>query len=214
MSKIKVKNTLVEIDGDEMTRVLWAKIKEQLILPYIDVNLEYYDLHVKERDKTDDQITVDAANAIIKHGVGVKCATITPNAARVEEFDLKKQWKSPNGTLRSIIGGTVFRKPITVSNIPSAVKSWKKPIAIARHAYGDVYKNVEFLVTEAGSKAELVITNPEGGEERQLIHDFSNGGGVVQGIHNTEKSIRDFARACIAYALSEKVDLWFSTKDT
>lgn len=213
MPKIKVKNTLVEIDGDEMTRVLWAKIKNQLILPYLDIDLEYYDLHVQERDKTDDQITVDAANAIIKHQVGVKCATITPNAARVEEFGLKKQWKSPNGTLRSIIGGTVFRKPITVNNVPSAVKSWKKPIAIARHAYGDIYKNVEFQIPAGGGKAELAITDKNGKESRLLIHDF-NGSGVVQGIHNTEKSIRDFARACIAYALSEKVDLWFSTKDT
>ncbi|MFQ5673829.1 MAG: NADP-dependent isocitrate dehydrogenase [Nitrospinales bacterium] len=213
MSKIKVKNTLVEIDGDEMTRVLWAKIKDQLILPYLDVDLEYYDLHVQERDKTDDQVTVDAANAIIKHGVGVKCATITPNAARVEEFGLKKQWKSPNGTLRSIIGGTVFRKPITVNNVPSAVKSWKKPIAIARHAYGDIYKNVEFQIPADGGKAELTITDKSGKESRLLIHEFA-GGGVVQGIHNTEKSIRDFARACIAYALSEKVDIWFSTKDT
>jgi len=213
MSKIKVKSTLVEIDGDEMTRVLWAKIKEQLILPYLDVDLEYYDLHVQARDKTDDQVTVDAANAIIKHGVGVKCATITPNAARVEEFGLKEQWKSPNGTLRSIIDGTVFRKPITVNNVPSAVKSWKKPIAIARHAYGDIYKNVEFQIPADGGKAELVITGKGGKESRLLIHDF-NGSGVIQGIHNTEESIRNFARACIAYALSEKVDLWFSTKDT
>ncbi|MFQ5451721.1 MAG: NADP-dependent isocitrate dehydrogenase [Nitrospinaceae bacterium] len=214
MPKIKVKNTLVELDGDEMTRVIWAKIKDQLILPYLDISLEYYDLHVMERDKSDDQITVDAAHAIINHKVGVKCATITPNLARVEEFGLKQQWKSPNGTIRGIIGGTVFRKPIILNNIPTAVKSWKKPIAIGRHAYGDIYKNVEIRVPDAGAKAELVVTHGNGKEERQLIHDFAKGGGVVQGIHNTEKSVRDFAKACLAYALSEKVDLWFSTKDT
>lgn len=213
MPKIKVKNTLVELDGDEMTRVIWDKIKKQLILPYLDIDLEYYDLHVLERDKTNDQITVDSANAIIKHKVGVKCATITPNMDRVREFGLKQQWLSPNGTIRSIIGGTVFRKPITVSNIPPAVKSWAKPIAIGRHAYGDIYKNVEFKVPE-GAKAELVVTEKDGKESRKLIHEFKKSGGVVQGIHNTEKSVREFAQACIAYALSEKIDLWFSTKDT
>jgi isocitrate dehydrogenase len=212
MAKIKVKSTLVELDGDEMTRILWAKIKEQLILPYLDINLEYYDLHVQERDRTDDKVTVDSANAIIKHGVGVKCATITPNADRVKEYKLKKQWVSPNGTIRSIIGGTVFRKPIICNNIPAAVKSWKKPITIGRHAYGDIYKNVEFKVP-AGGKAELVMT-VDGKEERKLIHEFKKGGGVAQGIHNTDDSIREFARSCIAYALSEKIDLWFSTKDT
>ncbi len=213
MAKIKVKNTLVELDGDEMTRVIWERIKDQLILPYLDIDLEYYDLQVLERDKTDDQITVDAANAIIKHQVGVKCATITPNVDRVKEFSLKQQWKSPNGTIRGIIGGTVFRKPIILNNIPTAVKSWKKPIAIGRHAYGDVYRNVEFQVP-TGAKAELVMTTADGKEDRQLIHNFAKGGGVVQGIHNTEQSVRDFAQACIAYALDQKVDLWFSTKDT
>lgn len=213
MGKIKVKNTLVEIDGDEMTRVIWAKIKDQFIRPYLDINLEYYDLHVSERDKTDDKVTTDSANAIIKHRVGVKCATITPNAARVEEYKLKKQWPSPNGTIRSIIGGTVFRKPIAVKNIPPAVISWKKPITIARHAYGDIYKNVEFKVPQ-GSVAELVVRDKDGKEQRQTIHEFKNSSGVVQGIHNTEKSIREFAQACIAFCLSEKIDLWFSTKDT
>lgn len=213
MAKIKVKNTLVELDGDEMTRILWDKIKKQLVLPYLDINLEYYDLHVQERDKTNDQVTIDSANAIIKHKVGVKCATITPNMDRVREFGLKQQWLSPNGTIRSIIGGTVFRKPITVANIPPAVNSWKKPIAIGRHAYGDIYKNVEFRVPD-GAKAELVMTAKDGKESRLLIHDFKKGGGVVQGIHNTEKSVREFAQACIAYAISDKVDLWFSTKDT
>lgn len=213
MVKIKVKNTLVELDGDEMTRVIWDKIKKQLILPYLDINLEYYDLHISVRDKTDDQVTIDSAKAIIKHQVGVKCATITPNAARVKEYNLKKQWVSPNGTIRSIIGGTVFRKPITVKNIPPAVNSWKKPIAIGRHAYGDIYKNVEFSIPKGG-KAELVMTEKDGKETRQLIHDFTNGSGVAQGIHNTEKSVREFAQSCIAYAISEKTDLWFSTKDT
>ncbi|MFH1588336.1 MAG: NADP-dependent isocitrate dehydrogenase, partial [Candidatus Diapherotrites archaeon] len=195
-----------------MTRVLWGHVKEKLVLPFVDVNLEYYDLHISKRDESDDRITIDAANAIKKHKVGVKCATITPNAARVKEYNLKKEWKSPNGTIRAILDGTVFRKPIIVSNIPPAVRSWKKPIVIGRHAYGDIYKNVEIIAKGKG-KAEISFT-PETGEKEVLeLHQF-NGPGVIMGIHNTEKSIRSFAKACIMYALSEKVDLWFSAKDT
>lgn len=205
--KIVVKNPLVEMDGDEMTRVIWQMIKDQLILPYLEIDLKYYDLGIKNRDVTDDLVTVEAADAILKYGVGVKCATITPNAERVREYHLKQEWPSPNGTLRARLDGTVFRKPIVVSNIPVQVRSWKKPIVIARHAYGDIYKNVELSV-EAGETAELVV-----GDQKKTVHVFQ-GPGVVQGIHNTDASIISFARACIAYALSEKMPLWFSTKDT
>lgn len=210
---VKVKNPLVEIDGDEMARVLWKMIKEKLINPFVNIDLRYYDLGIKHRDDTDDQVTVDAAHAIKEYGVGVKCATITPNAARVKEYDLKQQWKSPNGTIRSILDGTVFRKPIIINNIPPAVSTWKKPIVIGRHAYGDIYKNVELVVEEPGT-AELVFTPRGGGQKKSLvIHDFS-GSGVIMGMHNTEGSIRSFAQSCINYALSEAVDLWFGTKDT
>ena len=211
--KITVKTPLVEIDGDEMTRVMWAMIKDELLLPHLDVQLEYYDLHVKHRDDTDDQVTVDAAEAIKRHGVGVKCATITPDAKRIDEYDLKKQWKSPNGTIRAMLDGTVFRAPILLENIAAAVPSWKKPIVIGRHAYGDVYKNAEISVPGAGT-AELVFTPADGGEPiRQTIHEFK-APGVIQGVHNTDASIESFARACCTYALDQKFDLWFATKDT
>jgi isocitrate dehydrogenase len=211
--KIKVKNPIVEMDGDEMARIIWHLIKENLILPFFDIDLKYYDLGIKHRDETDDKVTIDAANAIKEFGIGVKCATITPNAARVMEYNLKQQWKSPNGTIRSILDGTVFRKPITIKNIPPAVKNWKKPIIIGRHAYGDIYKNVELVIDRPGT-AEIVFTPEEGSEKMLLkIHDFK-GRGVIMGMHNTEKSIRSFAQSCINYALSEKVDLWFGAKDT
>lgn len=210
---ITVKNPIVEIDGDEMTRIIWKMIKEKLILPHLDIDLKYFDLGIERRDETDDQVTIDAANAIKQYGVGVKCATITPNAARVKEYGLKKQWKSPNGTIRSILDGTVFRKPIIIKNIPPAVRSWSRPIIIGRHAYGDIYKSTEFVVDGPG-RAEIVYSPTGGGEKKTLlVHDFA-GPGVIMGIHNTEKSIRSFARACIAYALGEKVDLWFGAKDT
>jgi isocitrate dehydrogenase len=210
--KIKIKNPVVEMDGDEMTRIIWHFIKEKLIYPFFDVDLKYYDLGVRHRDETDDQVTIDAANAIKEYGVGVKCATITPNAARVKEYNLKQQWKSPNGTIRSILDGTVFRKPIIIRNIPPAVRTWKKPIMIGRHAYGDIYKNSELVVSGPGV-AELVFT-PQGGEKTTIkVHEFK-GPGVIMGMHNTESSIRSFAKACINYALSEKVDLWFGAKDT
>ncbi|MBU0495933.1 MAG: NADP-dependent isocitrate dehydrogenase [Chloroflexi bacterium] len=210
---IKVKNPLVEIDGDEMTRIIWQLVKDELLFPYLDVETIYYDLHVKVRDDTDDQITVEAAKAIAQYGVGVKCATITPNGARVQEYGLKKQWPSPNGTIRGILDGTVFRQPIVVKNVPPTVRTWKKPIIIGRHAYGDVYKNQEILVPGPG-KGELVFTPADGGEPTRLtIQDFK-GPGVLQGIHNTEKSIRSFARACIMYAISLRVPLWFGAKDT
>ena len=213
MSKIKVKTPLVEMDGDEMTRVIWKEIKDKLIHPYLDIQLEYYDLGVSYRDQTDDKVTVDSANAILKHGVGVKCATITPNADRVKEYTLKKEWPSPNGTIRSILDGTVFRKPIIINNIPAAVKSWKKPIIIGRHAYGDIYRNVEMLIPGPG-KAEIVFTPADGGaESRVTIHDYK-GSGVVMGMHNLDKSIESFAKSCFNYAISEKVPLWFATKDT
>ena len=213
MAKIKVKTPLVEMDGDEMTRIIWAMIKEKLVLPYLDVDLKYFDLGVKKRDETDDKITVDAAAAIKEYGVGVKCATITPDTDRVKEYSLKKAWPSPNGQIRSYLDGTVFRKPITVKNISPAVRSWKKPIMIGRHAYGDLYKSVELVVPGAG-KAEVSFTPADGGPEmRATIHDFK-GPGVVMGIHNTDKSIISFAKACINYAISEKVDLWFAVKDT
>ena len=211
--KIKVKNPIVEMDGDEMTRIIWQLIKEKLITPFLDLDLKYYDLGVKHRDETDDKVTVDAANAIKEYDIGVKCATITPNAARVKEYNLKKQWKSPNGTIRSILDGTVFRKPIIIRNIPPAVKAWKKPIVIGRHAYGDIYKNSECFIDRPGI-AEIVFTPADGGEKKVVkIHDF-DGRGVVMGMHNTEKSIRSFARSCINYALSEKTDFWFGAKDT
>lgn len=213
MAKIKIKTPLVELDGDEMTRIIWEKIKEELILPYLDVDLKYYDLHVSYRDKTDDSVTVDSALAIKEYGVGVKCATITPDADRVKEYSLKKQWLSPNGTIRSILDGTVIRKPITISNIPPAVKSWAKPITIARHAYGDIYKAKEFEVPESGL-VELVFTSSESDKTIKVpVHQFE-GPGVVMGMHNTVASIRSFAKACVQYSLSEKVDLWFCAKDT
>ena len=210
--KIKMRTPLVEMDGDEMTRIIWKKIKEILIEPYVDLKTEYYDLGLKNRDATDDQVTVDAANATRKYGVGVKCATITPNADRVKEYNLKKMWKSPNGTIRAIIDGTVFRAPILVKGITPLIPAWKKPITIARHAYGDIYRNVEMRVP-AGAKAELVITKKDGSEERELIHDFDSPG-IIQGQHNIDRSIENFAKACFRYALETKQDLWFATKDT
>ncbi len=210
---VTVKNPLVEIDGDEMTRVIWKMIKEKLILPHLAIDLRYYDLGIKRRDETDDAVTVEAAEAIKRFGVGVKCATITPNAARVQEYGLKKQWPSPNGTIRSILDGTVFRKPIIVKNIPPGVRSWKRPIIIGRHAYGDIYKNSE-LVVEGPGTAEIRFTPAAGGAVRTVaIHEFT-GPGVVMGMHNTERSIRSFARSCIQYALAERADIWFGAKDT
>ncbi len=209
---IIVKNPIVEMDGDEMTRIIWKLIKEKLLLPHLTMDLKYFDLGIKHRDETADKVTIDAANAVIEHGVGVKCATITPNRARVKEYNLKQQWPSPNGTIRSILDGTVFRKPIIVKNILPAVRSWKKPIIIGRHAYGDIYKSVEYKVPGAG-KAELIFTPASGDRVCLAIHDFT-GPGVIMGMHNTEKSIRSFARACINYALGEKSDLWFGAKDT
>lgn len=213
MSKIKVKTPLVELDGDEMTRIIWKEIKDKFIHPFLDIQLEYYDLSVTYRDQTDDKVTVDSANAIIKHGVGVKCATITPNEDRVKEFTLKKEWPSPNGTIRSILDGTVFRKPIIINNIPAGVTAWKKPIIIGRHAYGDIYKNVELEIAEPG-KVEIVHTLADGTvKQRITIFDFKSSG-VVMGMHNLDKSIESFAKACFNYAISEKVPLWFATKDT
>ena len=212
MEKIKMATPLVEMDGDEMTRILWQMIKEELLLPYIDLRTEYYDLGLENRNATDDQVTVDSANATLKHGVAVKCATITPNGARMQEYSLKEMWKSPNGTIRAILDGTVFRSPILVRGIVPYVKNWTKPITIARHAYGDVYKNAEMKVPGPG-RAELVFTAEDGTVTRELIHEFK-GPGILQGIHNTEKSIGSFARACFSYAADTKQDLWFSTKDT
>ncbi len=211
-SKIRVHTPIVEMDGDEMTRVMWHMVKEKLLLPYLDIPVAYYDLHVSHRDKTDDQVTVDASKAIMKYGVGVKCATITPNEDRVREYGLKKAWKSPNATIRALLDGTVFRKPIPVRNIRPAVSSWKKPIIIGRHAYGDVYNNIEIRVDGPGM-AELVFTPLMGEPIRQTIHFFKNPG-ILQGIHNTDESIVSFARSCFAFALDQKIDLWFSTKDT
>ncbi|MDD5711836.1 MAG: NADP-dependent isocitrate dehydrogenase [Smithellaceae bacterium] len=211
--RITVKTPLVEMDGDEMTRIMWKMVKDKLLLPHLDITLDYYDLHVKHRDDTDDQVTVDAARAIMKYGVGVKCATITPNEDRVREYSLKKAWRSPNGTIRAMLDGTVFRKPILVSNIHPVVSSWKKPITIGRHAYGDVYNNTEMEIPGRGM-AEIVFTPTDGGEPlRKTIMEFS-GPGICQGIHNTDESIRSFARACFTFALDQKIDLWFSTKDT
>ena len=212
MDKIKMTTPLVEMDGDEMTRILWQMIKEELLLPFIDLKTEYYDLGLEHRNETNDQVTVDSAEATKKYGVAVKCATITPNAARMTEYHLKEMWKSPNGTIRSILDGTVFRAPILVKGIVPYVKNWTKPITIARHAYGDVYKNVEIKVPGKG-KAELVYTAEDGTEIRETIHNFE-GPGVIQGIHNTDKSISSFARACFNYAIDTKQDLWFATKDT
>ena len=212
MAKIIMKTPLVEMDGDEMTRVLWSWIKEILLEPYIALNTKYYDLGLKHRDQTDDQVTIDSAEATKKYGVAVKCATITPNAARVVEYDLKEMWKSPNGTIRAILDGTVFREPILVKGIIPFVRTWKKPISIARHAYGDVYKNTELKIKGTG-KAEIVFTSKAGNETRKTIHDFTDDG-IIMGIHNTDKSIKSFARACFTYALDKKQDLWFSTKDT
>ena len=212
MAKIQMTTQLVEMDGDEMTRILWQLIKDELLLPYIDLKTEYYDLGLEHRNETDDQVTIDSANATLKYGVAVKCATITPNAARMEEYHLKKMWKSPNGTIRSILDGTVFRAPILVKGIRPCVRNWEKPITLARHAYGDVYKNTEIRV-EGPGKAELVFTAADGTETRELIHDFT-GAGVLQGMHNTDKSITSFARACFNYAVDTKQDLWFATKDT
>ena len=210
--KIKMTTPLVEMDGDEMTRILWKMIKDELLIPYIDLKTEYYDLGLEHRNETDDRVTVESAEATKKYGVAVKCATITPNAARMTEYNLKEMWKSPNGTIRAILDGTVFRAPIVVKGIEPCVRNWKKPITLARHAYGDVYKNTEIKVPGPG-KAELVFTAEDGTETRELIHQFT-GSGIIQGIHNTDKSITSFARACFSYALATKQDLWFATKDT
>jgi len=212
MTKIAMKTSLVEMDGDEMTRIIWQIIKDELICPYVDLKTEYYDLGLEHRDKTDDQVTVDSAEATKRLGVAVKCATITPNAQRVEEYHLKQMWKSPNGTIRAILDGTVFRAPIVVKGIEPVVRCWKKPITIARHAYGDVYKNAEMRIPGPG-KVELVYTAADGTETRELVHDFT-GAGVVQGMHNLDDSIESFARSCFEYAISAKQDLWFATKDT
>ncbi|MCI5486878.1 MAG: NADP-dependent isocitrate dehydrogenase [Enterocloster aldenensis] len=212
MDKIKMTTPIVEMDGDEMTRILWHMIKDNLLLPYIDLKTEYYDLGLEYRDETDDQVTIDSANATKKYGVAVKCATITPNAARVEEYHLKEMWKSPNATIRAILDGTVFRAPIVVKGIEPCVKCWKKPITIARHAYGDVYKASEMRIPGPG-KVELVYTAEDGTESRELVHSF-NCPGIVQGMHNVNKSIESFARSCFNYALDTKQDLWFATKDT
>lgn len=212
MAKIQMTTPLVEMDGDEMTRILWKMIKDELILPYIDLKSEYYDLGLEHRNETNDQVTVDSAEATRKYGVAVKCATITPNAARMTEYNLKEMWKSPNGTIRAMLDGTVFRAPIVVKGIEPCVRNWEKPITLARHAYGDVYKNTEIKVPGAG-KAELVFTAEDGTETRELIHNFT-GAGIIQGIHNTDASISSFAHACFQYALDTKQDLWFATKDT
>ena len=212
MDKIKMTTPLVEMDGDEMTRILWKMIKDELLLPFIDLKTEYYDLGLEYRDQTNDQVTIDSAMATKKYGVAVKCATITPNAARVKEYNLKEMWKSPNGTIRAILDGTVFRAPIVVKGIEPTVRTWKKPITIARHAYGDVYKATEMKIPAAG-KAELVYTNENGEETRELIHQFE-GPGIIQGQHNICASIESFAKACFNYALDTHQDLWFATKDT
>lgn len=212
MEKIKMKTPLVEMDGDEMTRILWKMIKDELLNPFIELNTEYYDLGLEYRNETNDQVTIDSANATKKYGVAVKCATITPNAARMTEYHLKEMWKSPNGTIRAMLDGTVFRAPIIVKGIEPNVKTWKKPITIARHAYGDVYKATEMKIPGAG-KCELVYTAEDGTETRELIHNFT-GAGVIQGQHNVNASIESFARSCFNYALDTKQDLWFATKDT
>ena len=211
--KIQMKTPLVEMDGDEMTRVIWQMIKDILILPYVDLKTEYYDLGLVHRDETNDQVTVDSAEATKRLGVAVKCATITPNAARVEEYHLKEMWKSPNGTIRAILDGTVFRTPIIVRGIQPFIPTWTKPITIARHAYGDVYRNTEMRVP-AHSKCELVCTDADGKETRRLIHTFGESGGIVQGVHNVDASIASFAHCCFRFALDQKKDLWFAAKDT
>ena len=212
MEKIKMQTPLVEMDGDEMTRILWQMIKDELLLPFVDLNTEYYDLGLVHRNETNDQVTVDAANATKKYGVAVKCATITPNAARVKEYDLKEMYKSPNGTIRAMLDGTVFRAPIVVKGIEPCVRNWKKPITLARHAYGDVYKNTEMKIPGPG-KVELVYTAQDGTETRELVQEFK-GPGIAQGMHNLNNSIESFARSCFSFALDTKQDLWFATKDT
>ena len=212
MDKIKMTTPLVEMDGDEMTRILWKMIKDELLLPFIDLKTEYYDLGLEHRNETNDQVTIDSANATKKYGVAVKCATITPNAARMTEYDLKEMWKSPNGTIRAMLDGTVFRTPIIVKGIEPCVKNWKKPITIARHAYGDVYKNTEMIIPGPG-KVELVYTAEDGTETRELVHNYKSAG-VAQGMHNLDNSIESFARSCFNYALDTKQSLWFATKDT
>lgn len=212
MEKIKMSTPLVEMDGDEMTRVIWKMIKAELLNPFIDLKTEYYDLGIEYRNETNDKVTVEAAEAIKKYGVGVKCATITPNAERIKEYNLKEMWKSPNGTIRAILDGTVFRAPITVSSIKPFVRTWESPITIARHAYGDIYKNVEMKIEDKG-KAELVFTDKEGKETRETIYDFKDSG-IVMGMHNTNKSISSFARSCFNFALDTKQDVWFAAKDT
>ncbi len=213
MEKIKMTTPLVEMDGDEMTRIIWKMIKDILILPYVDLKSEYYDLGLEYRNETEDKVTFDSAYATKKYGVAVKCATITPNAERVKEYNLKEMWKSPNGTIRAILDGTVFRAPIIVKGITPYIPTWTKPITIARHAYGDVYKNTEMQV-EANSKCELVCTDKDGNEVRQLIHNFGESAGIIQGLHNIDASISSFARCCFNYALDTKQDIWFATKDT
>ena len=211
--KIKMVTPLVEMDGDEMTRIIWKMIKDILLTPYIDLKTEYYDLGLEYRNETNDQVTFDSAEATKKYGVAVKCATITPNADRVKEYNLKEMWKSPNGTIRAILDGTVFRTPIIVKGITPYIPTWTKPITIARHAYGDVYKNSE-MVVPAGAKAELIVTDKDGNETRQLIHQFSDSDGIIQGLHNIDKSIASFARCCFNFALDTKQDIWFASKDT
>ena len=211
--KIQMKTPLVEMDGDEMTRVIWKMIKDILITPYVDLKTEYYDLGLEHRNETDDQVTIDSAEATKKYGVAVKCATITPNAARMTEYNLKEMWKSPNGTIRAILDGTVFRTPIIVKGITPYIPTWTKPITIARHAYGDVYKNTEMQVAQ-GSKCELLCTDKDGNETRSLIYDFKDSAGIIQGLHNKDKSIESFARSCFNFALDTKQDVWFATKDT
>jgi len=213
MEKIRMTTPLVEMDGDEMTRVIWKMIKDKLLLPFIDLKTEYYDLGLEHRNETDDNVTVESAEATKKYGVAVKCATITPNAARMPEYNLKEMWKSPNGTIRAILDGTVFRAPIIVDGITPYIPTWTKPITIARHAYGDVYKNTELRVDQ-GSKAELKVTDKEGNETFELIYDFEDSAGVIQGLHNKDKSIEGFARSCFNYALDTKQDIWFASKDT
>ncbi len=213
MEKIRMTTPLVEMDGDEMTRVIWKMIKDELILPYVDLKTEYYDLGLEYRNKTNDQVTVDSAEATKKYGVAVKCATITPNAARMTEYNLKEMWKSPNGTIRAILDGTVFRAPIVIKGINPFIPTWTKPITIARHAYGDIYKNAEMKVP-AGCKAELVVTDENGNETKTLIHQFTDSDGIIQGVHNIDKSIASFARSCFNYALDTKMDIWFASKDT
>lgn len=213
MAKIQMKTPLVEMDGDEMTRIIWQEIKDILLTPYIDLKTDYYDLGLVHRNETNDQVTIDSANATKKYGVAVKCATITPNAARMPEYNLKEMWKSPNGTIRAMLDGTVFRTPILVKGITPYIPTWTKPITIARHAYGDVYKNVEMKCPE-GSKAELVLTDKDGNVSKETIHEFKDTAGIIQGLHNRADSIGSFARACFNFALDTKQDVWFATKDT